>query len=285
MRDSCPRLLAFVLSTLTALMTFADPASGQVRIDLAPAATQPGATRPAPGPYLPARLTVAAPPEGPPVQAVRLREVQGGPTILLPLTVPPGTTRSATIVLPAWSQQQSYRAALLADDRADAAEISWAHVNLAWPSDAASRDALFDAQAYEEHPRPAQWDAALVRNLFLLLVAFALACGAALLVHCPPARAGLLLVLVAAAAGGAWLLVRDQGLVVQRELDRDAFRLLVLTTRRTTVWEAPRPLWPVYFSPRQMRDDDLVIHVGRSTRLTLRPDDVRILRDVRTSNR
>ncbi|HOD79805.1 MAG: hypothetical protein BWX88_02212 [Planctomycetes bacterium ADurb.Bin126] len=269
------RLVCAVLLCLCART--AQPQSGPAgaAIELSVAPTQVAGN----APYRLALLRVTVPAGQPLVRAVRLREAQGGPTILQPLTVPPESTQTALVPLPAWSQQHAYRVELLAEDRDDANAILPARqVALSWPADILDRDAVFAPWQYEPYQELPRWPAPLLRNVFLAAALFALACTGLLLVRRPLARSLLLIVLAALAGAGTWLLLDQAPLVVHREVARDGSSLHVLTSRRTVQWSVDQPLWPVYFNLRQMRDDSLVVHVGRATRLTLLPDDVRILR-------
>ncbi len=249
------------------------PADAAVELSVAPAQAASNA------PFRLALLRVSVPPGRPLVRAVRLREIQGGPTILQPLTVPPESTQTATVPLPAWSQQHTYRVELLAEERDDAdAVLAARQVALAWPADILDRDALFAPWQYDPYQELPRWPAPLLRNVYLAAALFALACTGLFLVRRVLARSLLVIVLAALAGGGTWLLLGQAPLVVHREVARDDFPLHVLTSRRTVQWNCDQPLWPVYFNLRQMRDDSLVIHVGRSCRLTLLPEDVRLLR-------
>lgn len=260
----------FVLCPLARAQT---PAP-QPAVELTVAPEQPAG----PALYRLARIRVDVPPGHHLVQAVRIRDLQGGPTVVQPLTVPPGTSQSTLLPLPAWSQQHTYRVELLQrqDDPAPAGQAR--SVSLAWPADILDRDAVFAPWLYEPYYELPRWPGPLLRDLFLLLAVFALACAGLLLVRHRLLRPALLIALSVLAGGGAWLLMDQVPLAVHREVPRGNQPLHVLSSRRSVQWTNDRPLWPVYFNPLQMRNDDMIIHAGRSSRLTLHPDDVRILR-------
>jgi len=251
------------------LATGAAPAPAEIAVSLAPADPQD----PDAAPFRVARLTIDAADaeEGLVVRAVRLREARGGPTFVHAVTVAAGTKHTLDVSLPAVSQEQRYVVELLADDAHPAEVLARATAKIHWPQEQVTDLAFLDPQAYEpwleELPT---WPAALRRTVFVVLALACLAASAAALIRTPALRAAALVLVAAVATTVAARMLQRAETIVRREADDGD--LIVLRCRRTAVWRTRETrLVPIYFNAWHMRQDNMVVRVGREIRLELSP--------------
>ena len=215
------------------------------------------------------------------IRGVKIRSTRGGPAVLVPVTVAPGTTETLTVPLPVLSVRETYRVSLLAEESGDSPVLDYSNVSLTWPAEEVTADAFLDPQAYQDGDySPPRWSAGTARGVFVTGVVAALAMAAALFVRSPRRRAGVLLaVLVGASAVMAYVATREP--VVVRRFGDDG-RLLVISTRRTTDIRIDGPGWaPLYYDEDHMSAEALVVRPGKDISGPLRPDDVRLFRKVR----
>jgi hypothetical protein len=267
-----PPAASIVLSAVLASV-----AGAEVTARLRPAA-EDGATEEG---FLPAVLTVADP-NGDlsgAVRGVSLRRLRGGPTLLYPTSIAPGTEQDVSVALPVVSVEESYVVRLLADEDASGAPLAELRVPLTVPKVdlvERARGALIDPAAYdgwlEDLPR---WPGWLLRTVFLTAAVICVAMGAALFIRRPALRlAAVVCLVIAGALATAWVLSQCEVVSVRR-----SGALTILGCRRTTSLQRSPPLArPVYWSPRQMDADDMVYSPGRYATLTLHPNQVRLFR-------
>ena len=256
----------------------------QARAEIAASLAASDEAAPAAQPFQPAKLTIDATEasEGQVVRAVSLREVRGGPRLVYSTTVAAGTKQTLPVALPAVSQEQRYRIELLAEDAYPAPVLAEAVAPIRWSADQLADLAFLDPQAYDPwKDEPPLWTAALRRNVFIALVVAALAGMAAMLVRRPGARAAVVVAIAAAATVWLTYSLGKTETIVQREADDGS--LLVLQCRRTGVWRTSETrLVPIYVNRWHLSQDNMILHVGKETRLELsprrEPDRLRIFR-------
>jgi len=255
----------------------ASAAGAEVTARLRPAAAD-GATEEG---FLPAVLTVADPNGdlGGVVRGVSLRRLRGGPTLLYPTSIAPGTEQDVSVALPVVSVEGSYVVRLLADEDASGAALAELRVPLTVPNVdlvERARGGLIDPTAYDGWLEdPPRWPGWLLRTVFLTAAVISVAMGAALFIRRPALRlAAVLLLVLAGTLVTAWVLSQCEVVSVRR-----SGSLTILGCRRTTTLRRSPPLArPVYWSPRQMDADDMVYCPGRCATLTLHPDQIRLFR-------
>jgi hypothetical protein len=240
-------------------------------------------------PFLMARLTVDGDwPLAPRVGAVAVQEASGGPTVVMPLAVPPGQLTTVDIPLPAWSLRHQYRLVLLASPDASAKAIGGeAVIAVDWSAAAVEQTGLIQPRQYYRLGGDLPvWPGTLRWQLLLSGVLLALAMGAALFIRRRFARLAAGGAAAAVALAAVWALLAAGQLVERRELvvpaepapqGQATRRLVLLASRRTLRWDSDQPLLPLYASPRHILADDAIVTVGSGISLTLRPESVRLL--------
>lgn len=272
---------------VTAVLCSSAAASDEATVSLEPAREQDRTALP----YRLAELTVrnAGGETASVIRAVQIRESQGGPTFVVAVTVPPDSTRTVRVKLPAVSLQQTYRVRLLTEMRADSPAVSEFELPLTWDVELVNTEEWIDAEAYApwEGDLPS-WSPTVKRNVFLTAVLISLAMAAALFVP-PTWRTAALILVAAAGCYAATLPLRSVDVVVERRLTLPHPRqrqqdqtLWALTSRRTTPWTREGiELTPIYRHRGEMLSDDTVIGPGDRIRLSLRPADLRLLRQAK----
>jgi len=242
---------------------------------------------PAIAPYRACALTVrhAAGGGAQVIRAVAVRQLEGGPTILMPVTIPPGSSAQLTVPLPAVSSQQSYRVTL----RGEGGGIEQFDLPVAWPVELLTTDSWIDPQAYGpwEYDLP-RWPRRMLRNVFIAAVLSSLALAGALFIPVSAGRIVAVVVIVTAACLAVTVPLRAADVVVVRQVTfppaprQRPQTLWALTCRRRAEWRHDaRRMHPVYFDTRQMRADEAVIVPGGEIRVPLRPEEVRLFRQWR----
>ncbi len=197
------------------------------------------------------------------IDAVSLRASDGGPTQLLPVTVPPGRTSRVEVALPATSLEQVYTVKLFdrySNGRADspaARLLGEAQAVAHWPIgdtgatgvvDVASRQ-IVNGQAFGPFvERQSQWPLWLRRLALTVLSGMVVLTGFVLLVPGRWLRAGALVVVIAGAATALWGMAEAAPLTIeatalevcQRGPDdqEELWTLTLLTARRTRSGQA-----------------------------------------------
>jgi hypothetical protein len=237
-------------------------------------------------PYRPAELSVRNGTDQV-IRGVAVRLHNGGPTFLHFVTVPPGTTHAMTVSLPAVATRQTYSIRLLPDENADGKPLAQHEASIEWDPNVVeqSEAAFFDPRSYRpwESNLPL-WPGDLLRNVFLALVLTALALAGTLFIRPARLRVGAILLVAVCAAGALSLVVMREPVVFEqaapaRAASPGAAGLLVVSCRRTVEWaKADWTLAPVYYSPRHMTEDDLLVRWGKEVRARVHPDEVRLFR-------
>jgi len=273
--------LSAISLTLACLVA---PAGAETSVSLEAAPAQ----APAIAPYRAAVLTVrhASGPGAQVIGAVAVRQLEGGPTILLPVTIPPGSSRQLTVPLPAVSSQQSYRVTL----RGEGGDIEQFDLPVAWPVELLTTESWIDPQAYRpwEYDLP-RWPPAMLRNVFIAAALSGLALAGALFIPVWAGRIVATALIVTAACVAVTVPLRSADVLVVRRVafpaastEQRPQALWVLTCRRHAEWRHDaRRMHPVYFDARQMRADEAVIVPDGEIRVPLRPDEVRLFRQWR----
>jgi hypothetical protein len=277
-------MLALALIVATAVC----PAVAQVDLGLTPAAQQ------GTGPYRNASLSVRNR-SGQIVRAVAIRMIpQGGPTFVMPVTVPPDANYSTDILLPVLVPAQSYEVRALADDRPDAALVASRIVDTTWPAAMVSQVAFIDGPAYGQYEDSVPtWPASLIRSIFIAAAATCLALAATLFMRRTILRlAAVVVMLIASTIGMLWLAAGAEVVVSHYEYSETNSgmghnslvpSLLVVACRRSTVWNNPsRDLVPIYYSPWHMKHDSTVID-QRGLTVPMTPGQVRLFRVLPTA--
>jgi len=269
------------------LVILASAAAGHAGADasLEPAAQQdPGLL-----PYRQAQLTIRQTEKGsaPVIRAVALRQTLGGPTLLFGVTVPPGTSHSALVPLPAVFVQETYAVRLLTEPRVDAPVVAEQELSISWPPELLATDFWIDPAAYEpwqfDLPR---WPRQTLWGVFVAALLSCLAMASALFIRPPTIRLVALLILVAASCVAVMIPLRAMPTLVARRVNLPRVAgiplpgaLWVLTCRRTGNWtHEAATMQPVYQDRRQMLADQSVIVDGSVLRVPIRPDEVRLFR-------
>ncbi len=221
------------------------------------------------------------------VRAVAVRMIEGGPTFLLPLAVPPDSNAALAAMLPAIAAEQAYIVKMLAHERVDASAIAEATVLTSWPAESVHREVFLDPDAQEGGGLPSEGIGGLARGLFLSAVLVAVALCTALLLRRTAWRvaAALAIVLVATVSIPQSIASRSTSVRTQEipstsaEPNRPPQMRLAISCLRTTRWDhlSARNV-PVYGSLGQMRHDDAVVHPGKGLAVTVRAGQTRVFR-------
>jgi len=230
-------------------------------------------------PFRAARVTIEPGdiPDQAAVRAVLLQPEGGGPTILIPAVLVPGSPTQLVAPLPATSVEQTYRIGLLDADDADAVIVAESRASITWPVESVTPEAFLATEAYRkwEFDLPA-WPAGTVRNVFLAAVLVGLATAGLLLVPPGALRAVALGLIVVAACWAMWSVLHSADIVVETT-DADG-TITVLTCRRTTVWHSDDAGWsPLYFDASQMKSQVVLIRPGRGMSVRLSPSQVQLI--------
>ena len=256
--------------SLAFLLCLAAAAAAGGPVTLTPAERQD----PAAFPYRRAELTVRND-SNQTVRAAAIRWRQGGPTVLLTLTLPPQAAQTAAVDLPAISQQQAYLVRLLPGQDPQAPPLAQAEATIHWPAEWVTAEAFLAGDPHDKAGYDlASWPPATLRTVYLTAALGCVGLAAALLAGRPATR--LALVLLAAAATTAtlaWLLA-GQELIVQRTMPDGT---VLAGSPRTVRWHCENPsLHPLYTSTRQLAGESAVIRPGRGFDLLLRPGELRV---------
>ena len=212
------------------------------------------------------------------VTGARLRNVDGGPVMIIDAAVPPASIETFRVHLPATSLQQSWLVALTG--REEAALGTAVSVPITWPAELVTDEPFIAPEVYESlDDALASWPSAWKGSVLLASVLGGLAAGATLLIRRPVLRLVAATVVVLAATGAAAVAVATIPTVVERTIADGGAVLHVLSARRTVRWHSGEGgMYPLYRTGRHMRSDDTKIHVGKGVWMTLRPQEVRCLR-------
>ena len=237
--------------------------------------------RPGDSPWQTARLTIRNDTDRL-IRAVSLRWEAGGPVLLLPVPVAPGTTYDGLpIALPALSQHQRYTVRLLQADRLDAAAVAEQAAEITWDPRQVEQtaDVVFDPMACadwsEALPR---WPGPLLRLLFGLAVLGSVLAGATMLVRRPGLRIAMAAAAVCGTAAAVGLVAARHEALLVRYAGQPEGSLVVLTCRRTSTWTAPGDWVPVYRNAAQMASDTTVLSATHGAKVTISPRQVRLFR-------
>ena len=223
------------------------------------------------------------------ITAVCLRWRHGGPEIVVPTAVAPGSRQVLKVNLPAASPLQAYRVQLRGDDSSAESVLGELDLTITWPVEDVADRAFVDPGAYRPYLDAFPgWRESLRRNVFLGAVLACLAVAATLFVRPPAIRLiALAAVILAAATASAWAftnadpgveLVEAQPPLPVREAS-EGDRLLVVACRRTVDWTHPNPrLAPVYYSREEMAEDTMVVDARNGVSVRLHPGRIRLFR-------
>ena len=262
------------LALVAALVGFwaaAAGAVGETAVVLAPAADkpQPGSL------YRTAQLSVTNG-TAQVAQAVSVRDVRGGVTVLCLATLPPGASATLVLSVPATSTRQSYRVRLLASPEADATVLFEARQELTWPGDVveATMAALVDPQAYDRlAPLAPAWPAEVRRNVLVLAALGALLLVATMFLPRQSLRLSALLVLTVAACLAAGAALNNLDLLLVHE----AGPITAVAARRTTTWTISRAgRVPLYAVKSQLTADTTILGPDDMLQTTIHPDAMRL---------
>ena len=214
------------------------------------------------------------------VRAMWLRPERGGPAIILPVAVTPGTSTQLSVALPATSIEQTYRIQLLEADDPEAAVVAESRASITWPVEDVRPEAFLDPDTYRkwEFALPA-WQAGTIRNVFLAAVLIVLVTAGVLLLPWGALRALALGLIVVVGSCSMWAILHNADLVVERT-DGD---ITVLACRRTTVWHSNDANWcPLYYDAGQMEHQTVLIRPTRAISVQLQPGRVQLLKRLPT---
>jgi len=221
------------------------------------------------------------------VRAVAVRMIEGGPTFLLPLAVPPDSNAALAVQLPVYAAEQVYAVRSLAGETADAAKLAEAIVLTSWPAESVGANDFIDYDAYRQNvllPVSARPPA---RELFTAATLAAIALCAALFIRRPAWRIGAAGAIVLASTAGILLWVQTNAQTVRAhtisapsaDANLPTETMLAVSCLRTTRWQRPSArLVPVYVGQRQMLDDDAVVDPRAGLTVTIRAGETRVFR-------
>ena len=197
-----------VRTILPALVTcwLLAPAAGAGQVAVALQAAEAGATEATP--YRQASLTVTNGLDET-ISAVSLRADDGGPTLLLPLTAPPGGRGRRNVALPATSPEQTYTVRLL--DRYDtggggptASVLAETQAPISWPVERVAAERILSRQAFAafQADRPT-WPTTFRQQVLIALAGMTVLTGFVLAI---PGRRWRVALVLGVTAGGSALL-------------------------------------------------------------------------------
>jgi hypothetical protein len=222
------------------------------------------------------------------IRRIAIRSINGGPTMLASVTIPPGTPKQdVDVLLPAMSAHDSYNVRLSGSQTADTAPIAEFVLQLEWPAEAVSIDAFLDPDQYEEGDYlPPIWPPRTLKTIFASVLGACVLLSACLFVK--PGRRRLLVsgVTLIAAIAGISLLASSEPVVIDTELGADG-RLLLVSCLRDTTYEIPSPsAVPLYRDTDEMAADRAVIHQADKLIVEMKTGQVRLFaRDLNAANR
>ena len=222
------------------------------------------------------------------VRTVSLQWRQGGPLMVHPVAIGPGTQQTLLVNLPAASPQQTYRVAFYESQRRREA-LAWHDLDITWPVAVTTGAAFVDCEAYRPYGDDrATWPAPLRKNVLLTAGILSLALAAVLFLRRPALRQGAVALIVLVGAGSAAAMMARQDVAVQRiesgadlpvYAASDRSTVHVVTARRATRWRHASPdLAPVYRSRQELADDTTVVHARDGLSAVLTPDRPRLFR-------
>jgi hypothetical protein len=279
-QDGHATLHAIALGLLAAML-FAEAAGAEVGVTLTPIP----AADPSVFPYRAAELTIDNATGTAVIRAAALRSQEGGPRLVFPVTVAPGTRQSIRVALPALGPEQEYACTL----RGESGPVASRAAPISWPIELVNREDFIDREAYRpvEADLPS-WPASLRTNVFLAAVLTSLAAVGVLLIPKAAVRLPAVLLLAAAGATAVWLVVAPEPVVIERTAPwpqaaaaTTAARtgeMKIVSCRRTVAWTTRAAVAPVYYDERQLQRDTMEIELGKSASIPLQPREVRILR-------
>jgi hypothetical protein len=240
-------------------------------------------------PYRPAELTVRNDSDQV-IRGIAIRMREGGPTFLHGVAIPPQTSQTLTIPLPALQENQAHVVRLLKDDSLGAPVVGEFQASVNWdPNHVETAQGAFlypGIYSASEESLPL-WPRSLLRNVFLGAVVTCLALAGAIFIRRPRWRLAAVVGIVALATAGVLHVLAREPVVLVNTVEK-AVRpkapvksYLVVSCRRTTEWTtSDAALAPVYFNKLHLAEDDTVIHWGRTLTTGLRPREVRVFRRV-----
>lgn len=263
--------------SLVIAATLATPlAAAQIKAALSPAAKQDTAL----AGFRLAEISIETDAESR-VAGVSLRNSEGGPAMVIDITVPPASGETFTVHLPATSLQQSWFVTFI--DRHGDTVGPTLNVPITWPPQLVTDKSFVRPELYDSLDGSlASWPAAWKRNVLLASVLLAIAAGATLLIARPMTRLAAITGVVVVAAGAAGLFAARAPTVIRRTIpDPDGGATLhILSARRTLSWRSDTGgVYPLYRTSSHMKSDDSEINIKKGVRMTLTPRQVRYLRE------
>ena len=240
-------------------------------------------------PYRPGELTVRNDSDQV-IRGIAIRMREGGPTFLHGVAIPPQTSQTLTIPLPALQENQAHVVRLLKDDSLDAPVVGEFQASVNWdPNHVETAQAAFfypGIYSASEANLPL-WPRSLLRNVFLGAVVTCLALAGAIFIRRPRWRLTAVVGIVALSTAAALGMSAGEPVVLVNTVEKGVRpkapmkSYLVVSCRRTTEWTTSQAaLAPVYFNKLHLAEDDTVIHWGRTLTTGLRPREVRVFRRV-----
>jgi len=267
------RLLVFIIILASATTVFAEPL-----ITARVAEVQ----NPLDAPYRSAVLTVDNQ-SSTIIRTVRLRCRTGGPTIIIPASIPPGSKADLNAPLPAVNSSQLYHVELLETQTPDAKSFASDDVRITFPSDLLANEVIYDEQAYGDFQGDfPSWRRGLISAVMIGTILMALALTAALFIPRPMLRLAVVTIIIIAAGVTAWLAMDRQQILLVREFpstDKTTGSLVVVTCRRSDTFKTDdADLKPIYENPGQMQNDKTVIVVGKSLTCPIKSNQILLFR-------
>lgn len=211
------------------------------------------------------------------IRAISVRAVQGGPTMLKPITIAPKTGQKVFIDLPAFSQEQTYTVSLYTDEKAQTQLDPARKIRINWPVESVNAGAFIDLPCYrEQFETLPDWPRRLRVGLVIAASLMGIALGGIMFIRKGAVRGVLLILTVAAAAIVMWQVsaTYKSVIVTTDETGRD----VIVKCRRTSQWTTEdKTLVPIYYSKAHLAEDNAVIS-GDGISVTIKPNEVRIFR-------
>jgi len=222
------------------------------------------------------------------IRRIAIRSINGGPTMLSSVTIPPGTSKQdVDVLVPAMSAHDSYNVRLSGRQTADTTPIAEFVLQLEWPAEAVSIDAFLDPDQYEEGDYlPPVWSQRTLKTIFASVLGACVLLSACLFVQRGRRRMAVSGATLIAAITCLWLLVGSEPVVIDAELG-DGGRLLLVSCLRDTTYEIPSShTIPLYRDTDEMAADRAVVHQGDKLIVELKTGQVRLFaRRVNRDNR
>ncbi len=212
------------------------------------------------------------------IRRIAIRSVNGGPTMLASVTIPPGTSKQdVDVLLPPLSAHDSYNVRLLGPQAAPTEPIAEFDLQFEWPAKAVAINAFLDPDQYDEGDYlPPVWSPRTLKTVFAAVLAACVLLSACLFVRRGRRRLAAGGVTLLAAIAGLWLLVGSEPVVIDTELG-DNGRLLLVSCLRDATYEIPSShTIPLYRDTDEMSDDRAVVHQTGKLTVELKTGQVRL---------